>query len=213
MPDQWRQQSDASSLREVVGGGLREQQGVFATDSLRKRLMRSVGLRAPWICSSCDESVKKWRIRVTTLLSYRRTAFAAGLVISVLPIFAVALSPGVAGAVTATSVSTNNSSTCATNATGGVDCWGDNYFGQLGNNTTTQEPTPVAVLGVNGTGTLSGVTSVSVGYDSTCATLSTGGVDCWGYNRDGELGNNTTTQEPTPVAVVGVNGTGASSPG
>ena len=171
--------------------------------------MRSVGLRAPWICSSCDESVKKWRIRVTTLLSYRRTAFAAGLVISVLPIFAVALSPGVAGAVTATSVSTNNSSTCATNATGGVDCWGDNYFGQLGNNTTTQEPTPVAVLGVNGTGTLSGVTSVSVGYDSTCATLSTGGVDCWGYNRDGELGNNTTTQEPTPVAVVDVGNTGA----
>ena len=142
MPDQWRQQSDASSLREVVGGGLREQQGVFATDSLRKRLMRSVGLRAPWLCSSCDESVKKWRIRMTTLLSYRRTAFAAGLVISVLPIFAVALSPGVAGAATATSVSTNNSSTCATNATGGVDCWGDNYFGRLGNNTTTQEPKP-----------------------------------------------------------------------
>jgi len=68
---------NASSLREVVGGGLREQQGVFATDSLRKRLMRSVGLRAPWICSSCDESVKKWRIRMTTPLSYLRTAFAA----------------------------------------------------------------------------------------------------------------------------------------
>jgi len=171
--------------------------------------MRSVGLRAPWICSSCDESVKKWRIRVTTLLSYRRTAFAAGLVISVLPIFAVALSPGVAGAVTATSVSTNNSSTCATNATGGVDCWGDNSFGRLGNNTTTNSETPVAVVGVSDSGTLSGVTSVSVGYDSTCATLSTGGVDCWGYNRDGELGNNTTTQEPTPVAVVDVGNTGA----
>ena len=210
MPDQWCQQSDASSLREVVGGGLREQQGVFATDSLRKRLMRSVGLRAPWLCSSCDESVKKWRIRMTTLLSYRRTAFAAGLVISVLPIFAVALSPGVAGAATATSVSTgNNSSTCATNATDGVDCWGDNYFGQLGNNTTTQEPTPVAVLGVNGTGTLSGATSVSVGHDSNCATLSAGGVDCWGDNRDGELGNNSATQELTPVAVVDVGNTGA----
>ena len=146
---------------------------------------------------------------MTTLLSYRRTAFAAGLVISVLPIFAVALSPGVAGAVTATSVSTNNSSTCATNATGGVDCWGDNSFGRLGNNTTTNSETPVAVVGVSDSGTLSGVTSVSVGYDSTCATLSTGGVDCWGYNRDGELGNNTTTQEPTPVAVVDVGNTGA----
>jgi alpha-tubulin suppressor-like RCC1 family protein len=111
--------------------------------------------------------------------------------------------------VTATSVSTNNSSTCATNATGGVDCWGDNSFGRLGNNTTTNSETPVAVVGVSDSGTLSGVTSVSVGYDSTCATLSTGGVDCWGYNRDGELGNNTTTQEPTPVAVVDVGNTGA----
>ena len=49
--------------------------------------------------------------------------------------------------------------------------------------------TPVEVVGVNGTGYLSGVTSVSVGYEATCAMLSSGGVDCWGLTW-GQLGNN-----------------------
>ena len=110
-----------------------------------------------------------------------------------------------------TSVSLGSYSTCATLSTGGVDCWGFNASGQLGNNTTTQEPAPVAVVGVSGSGTLSGVTSVSTDDSSTCATLSTGGVDCWGDNNSGQLGNNTTTSSETPVAVVGVNDSGTLS--
>ena len=107
-----------------------------------------------------------------------------------------------------TSVSANDNSTCATLTTGGVDCWGSNNSGQLGNNTTTSSETPVEVVGVGGTSTLSGATSVSVGYDSACAMLSSGGVDCWGLNIEGELGdNNTTSPGLTPVEVVGVNGT------
>jgi len=97
-----------------------------------------------------DESVKKWRIRVTTLLSYRRTAFAAGLVISVLPIFAVALSPGVAGAVTATSVSTNNSSTCARTPPR-RRLLGRQLLWPVGQQHDDSGTDPVAVLGVNGT--------------------------------------------------------------
>ncbi len=51
-----------------------------------------------------------------------------------------------------------------------------------------QQP-PVAVEGVGGTGTLTGATNLvsdSFGY---CALLNSGGVDCWGYGEDGELGN------------------------
>ena len=74
--------------------------------------------------------------------------------------------------------------------------------------------TPVAVEGVGGTGTLTGVTSlVERRLDGYCALLTSGGVDCWGYGDYGELGNGTFyTSSPygsaTPVAVEGVGGTG-----
>jgi hypothetical protein len=102
----------------------------------------------------------------------------------------------------ATSVSVGYDSACAMLSSGGVDCWGLNIEGELGdNNTTSPGLTPVEVVGVNGTDYLSGVTSVSVGYEATCAMLSSGGVDCWGLNDEGQLGNNSATQELTPVAV------------
>jgi alpha-tubulin suppressor-like RCC1 family protein len=37
--------------------------------------------------------------------------------------------------------------TCALSTTGAVYCWGGNYYGQLGNNSTTQSLFPVEVTG------------------------------------------------------------------
>ena len=47
----------------------------------------------------------------------------------------------------------------------------------------------MAVEGVGGTGTLTGVTSLVSDGDGYCALLTSGGVDCWGNGADGELGN------------------------
>jgi alpha-tubulin suppressor-like RCC1 family protein len=89
--------------------------------------------------------------------------------------------------------------TCALMSTGGVKCWGWNPFGQVGDGTVTQRNTPVDVSGL-----ASGVSAIAAGYDHTCALMSTGGVKCWGRNENGQLGDDTTTNQLTPVDVSGL---------
>lgn len=91
------------------------------------------------------------------------------------------------------------STTCATMDTGGLKCWGLNSNGQLGDGTTIQRLTPVDVSGLT-----SGVTSFDVGPSTACAVTSTGALKCWGFNGNGQLGNNTTTQSLVPINVTGL---------
>src|SRR5450756_450308 len=83
----------------------------------------------------------------------------------------------------------------STGSPGSAWAWGYNVYGQLGNGTTTNSSTPVAVT--NGTS----VTAIAGGAGHGLALTSTGQVLAWGYNLDGELGNGTTTNSSTPVAV------------
>ena len=82
----------------------------------------------------------------------------------------------------------------------GLRCWGDNSWGELGNNTTTDSTTPVKVQG------LSHPQSVATGGTHTCALIHNGGAWCWGENNWGQLGNGTTSNSSTPVAVAGLTG-------
>jgi alpha-tubulin suppressor-like RCC1 family protein len=112
----------------------------------------------------------------------------------------------------ATSVVSDTYTSCALLASGGVDCWGDGIAGDLGNGGFAESALPVHVVGVGGTGTLSGVVALaSSGTVSYCALLASGGVDCWGYGAEGELGNSPNSQSAPPVRVVGVGGTGTLS--
>jgi alpha-tubulin suppressor-like RCC1 family protein len=82
-------------------------------------------------------------------------------------------------------------------ATGTAYAWGDNRYGQLGDGTTTDRHTPVAVEmppGVSFVGIDGG------GYH-TVALTPTGAAYAWGYNREGEVGDGTTVNRTTPVAV------------
>jgi len=90
--------------------------------------------------------------------------------------------------------------TCAVASDGTARCWGNNEFGQLGDNTTTNSSLPVAVSGIS-TAT---VLRVASGNTHSCALRFDNTVSCWGRNADGRLGDNTTTDRSAPVPVSGL---------
>ncbi len=86
---------------------------------------------------------------------------------------------------------------------GTVLAWGNNASGRLGDNTLTQRNVPVAVNTDSGVSALYGkmVVAIAVGASYNLALCSDGTVAGWGYNYDGELGDNTATDRRVPVAV------------
>ena len=113
---------------------------------------------------------------------------------------AASLTPvDVSGLSNATAVSAGNLFSCALTAVGGVKCWGDNSVGQLGNGSSSTSTVPVDVSGLT-----SGVIAIDAGQSFACAITATGGVKCWGFNDDGELGNGSTTESHVPVDVTGL---------
>jgi cysteine-rich repeat protein len=100
---------------------------------------------------------------------------------------------------------TGSSSTCALLAGGGVRCWGDNNFGQLGYGHTNdigdnEVPSSAPTVPLGNTP----VVDMAIGGLHTCVLYDDGNVRCWGYNSLGQLGyGNTTTigDNETPPAV------------
>ncbi len=86
-------------------------------------------------------------------------------------------------------VSVGGSTACAVTTTGGVDCWGNNGSGQLGNGTTNDSSSPSPVVTAPGVA-LDNVFAVSVANDFACAVTTNGAVYCWGDDSYGELGDN-----------------------
>jgi alpha-tubulin suppressor-like RCC1 family protein len=99
---------------------------------------------------------------------------------------------------TATDISSGSYHSCALLSDSTVKCWGANFYGALGDGTTTDRVSPVAVSGI------ATATQVSSGHWHSCARLSDSTVKCWGYNGSGELGDGTTTNQLTPVSVSGI---------
>ena len=79
----------------------------------------------------------------------------------------------------------------------GAFCWGQGAENQLGNGSTANQSSPVAVSGG------SGLVQVSINVFHTCAVAGTGAAYCWGLGANGRLGTADVANQSTPAAVVG----------
>ncbi|HTL11025.1 MAG TPA: hypothetical protein VL588_00975, partial [Bdellovibrionota bacterium] len=104
--------------------------------------------------------------------------------------------------------------TCALTREGQIWCWGVNFLGQLGANTTQLcveaaareataacSPKPVQVTDLGGR-----AARVQAGEGHACALIDTGEVRCWGGNAYGELGDGTLSSRFIPAPVKGIEG-------
>jgi alpha-tubulin suppressor-like RCC1 family protein len=101
----------------------------------------------------------------------------------------------VAGVSGATGLFLGNDQTCVLGSTGGVSCWGGDLqdlagYGEVGLGTASYAPTPMAIP------SFGGVVSMGIagsGPSQTCAVMTGGTVDGWGYSA------NTGRSTPMPV--------------
>jgi alpha-tubulin suppressor-like RCC1 family protein len=84
---------------------------------------------------------------------------------------------------------------------GTLATWGYNTRGQLGNNGNADSSVPVLV---SRAGVLAGktVTTIAAGAWHNLALCADGTLAAWGFNSNGQLGNNSTNNAYVPVAVI-----------
>ena len=102
---------------------------------------------------------------------------------------------------TATALAVGDWFSCVITTSGGAKCWGRNTAGEMGRGNTT---TPARVGDVPGL--TSGIRAIATGQTHACALLNDRTVQCWGSNGNGQLGDGSTTERLSPVAVTGLGG-------
>ena len=101
----------------------------------------------------------------------------------------------------ATAITTGSWHSCALRESGAISCWGNNYYGQLGNgqrgyDLVSSVPRQVADI--------TNATAIAANRRHACALHETGTISCWGRNENGQLGNGTNTSSSAPVQVAGI---------
>ncbi len=86
--------------------------------------------------------------------------------------------------------------TCVVLDDGTARCWGDNFYGQLGNGEDgVADRVPQTPQGFGSTGS---VTDIACGEEFTCAIRTDGTVECWGIGGSGQIGHGAFSGITTP---------------
>lgn len=100
-----------------------------------------------------------------------------------------------------TALAAKGGHSCIINGSGGIQCWGQNKYGQLGDGTAKDQFTPVKVTGLDGA-----VSIIAAGWNQSCGVLAGGVLNCWGWNYYGQLGDDSIVSRLQPVSVKGLTG-------
>lgn len=90
-----------------------------------------------------------------------------------------------------TQIATGFNHNCALDSDGKIYCWGQNAYGELGNNSTTISNAPVATS-MNEFGGRR-VKQIIAGFFYSCALTTDGSVFCWGTTENGRIGTGQTS--------------------
>jgi alpha-tubulin suppressor-like RCC1 family protein len=87
---------------------------------------------------------------------------------------------------------------CVVTVKGGARCWGLDLSGQLGDGAAISSASPpVDVVGLS-----SPVTAIALGLYHSCALTGSGVLSCWGFNGNGDLAMDTSTESTSvPVTI------------
>jgi DNA ligase D-like protein (predicted ligase) len=104
--------------------------------------------------------------------------------------------------ITATAVGVGSVHSCAVGAATvspfNVQCWGDDFYGQLGDKSGTTGYAYAAVHAL----VLKNASAMALGRSHSCAVMVDSTIECWGYNAYGQLGNGgSMTDSDVPVSV------------
>lgn len=142
------------------------------------------------LCS--DGTVAAWGLNANGQLGNNSTANSS---------VPVAVTGGILAGKSAVAISAGANHSLALCSDGTLASWGLNANGQLGDSSTTQRITPVAVTRTSGALFGKIITMISAGGSHSLALCSDGTVASWGLNTSGQLGNGNNIQSNLPVAV------------
>ena len=113
----------------------------------------------------------------------------------------------------ATQISAGANHALAVGQDGTAWAWGYNDRGQLGDGSTTRRPTPQQIQDPANPGQAFQAVQISAGVHHSLAVDRNGAAWAWGWNSDGQLGDNTTSDQPAPTRVSPPAGQGSAGTG